>query len=530
MNRTDEFVEVREIADAVCSGIATPEQLAKLEALLEGNFDAQKFYYDYVKMHMQLTSPAEQQMELVFRRMTEEVVLRPKEERLVQDIQPPKKNKRILALGVILFFCLMGAFIWVVVNQSSTSVAARLTKGSISIYGHGDLDGDAIYTGNYRAEQAATLTMENGDILHFTAMSTFKLYNNREVKLRKGKVRVEATANHNTIVHGKTYIIQSNGSGLTLDLTKQQPVLTSGENTLLIPERWRPKHYYSFDGQSDRVVDSAGSAYGIAASGATRTQGYVGKGAFMFDNSANARIELGSGGGTALGTGTFAVTDGVTIEALVRPDFSGEYNELDEIFRKDHGDEHLRMLFSFQHDSGKHFVVPAGDYKESLSFGLYILGQGYHELKVALDGQEGRPNLADLKDGNFHHVVATYNSGSGLKAIYINGEMHASYQYPPGSKVLSGGPGMAAIGNIPTERRWHMEAFSGAIDEVAFYDYALPQFMLRRHFENTQQGNNYFGFTPSDKPLPMGIKLPLPTNITVRLSPLTGLPDSVVNE
>ena len=144
-----------------------------------------------------------------------------------------------------------------------------------------------------------------------------------------------------------------------------------------------------------------GWAYGIPAAGATKIKGLIGY-AVNFDNSANARIELGSGGGTGPGTGSFAVSDGVTIEALIRPEYSGDFGDIDEIFRKDRGDKALRMLLSFQHDQGKNYLKPEGDVKESLSFGLFILGQGYHELKLPLDGKNGRPTLAALKDGNYH--------------------------------------------------------------------------------------------------------------------------------
>ena len=77
---------------------------------------------------------------------------------------------------------------------------------------------------------------------------------------------------------------------------------------------------------------------------------------------------------------------------------------------------------------------PAGDYKESLSFRLYIVGQGNHELKLPLDGKSGRPTL---KGGKPHNIAETYNVKTGLEAIFIDGEMLVTYQYPAGSKVLS---------------------------------------------------------------------------------------------
>ncbi|CAI3970631.1 hypothetical protein EZ55_04220 (plasmid) [Alteromonas macleodii] len=89
---------------------------------------------------------------------------------------------------------------------------------------------------------------------------------------------------------------------------------------------------------------------------------------------------------------------------------------IDEIFRKDQSDKENRILLSFQNDRGKSILRPAGDYKESLSFRLYIVGQGNHELKLPLDGKSGRPTL---KGGKPHNIAETYNVKTGLEAIFI---------------------------------------------------------------------------------------------------------------
>ena len=88
---------------------------------------------------------------------------------------------------------------------------------------------------------------------------------------------------------------------------------------------------------------------------------------------------------------------------------------IDEIFRKDQSDKENRILLSFQNDRGKSILRPAGDYKESLSFRLYIVGQGNHELKLPLDGKSGRPTL---KGGKPHNIAETYNVKTGLEAIF----------------------------------------------------------------------------------------------------------------
>lgn len=532
MKRSEQFPEIREIADAVCSDSVTSEQLNKLEALLKGKPNAQRFYYDYVSMHTQLIGKSADNLEFVYRRLTEEIVVRPKNpfiftdqnEALGNDENQVTRHNKFIYLLFLMLIVIVISLTWFAVNSNNNTYVAKLINGNVSIVGRGHIDGKRLEVGDYHVEQPTTLTLTNGDTLYLAPGSKIKLFNNDEIRLKRGKLTVKSDLGQNTIIHSRSFILLTNGSNLTLDLTQTKPMVSTGKNTLIIPNRWRPTHYWTFDGQSDRVIDSAGSAVGIASNGAKRVQGAIGRGAIHFDNTRSARIELGSGGGTAPGTGSFAVSDGVSIEALIKPEYSGEYKELDEIFRKDHGDDDLRMLLSFQHDKGKSYLKPEGEYAESLSFGLFILGQGYHELKLPLDGNDGRPTLAELKDGNYHHVVASYDVQSGIKAIYINGEKLAWYQYPPGSKMLSGGPGMAAIGNNPVEARWH-EAFAGAIDEVAFYDFALTEFALQRHWQHVQLGHNYFGLPASEQALPNYIKWPLPAFSELKLNTVTGLPE-----
>lgn len=52
--------------------------------------------------------------------------------------------------------------------------------------------------------------------------------------------------------------------------------------------------------------------------------------------------------------------------------------------------------------------------------------------------------------------------------------------------------------------------------------------MISQHFEEVQQGLNYFGLRPSDEPLKRHVKIALPPSTTLALDPLTGLPEKVV--
>lgn len=535
MKQSEKFSAIREIADDVCNDSASNEQIQQLEQLLRGNSQAQQFYYEYISMHNHLKSAADRNMEVVYRRMTEEVIVRPHADGVIgrhtdlKSIPEPfarRYKHQLWIIGVLTL--LLALAIFQVINHTNAAFSAKVKQGYVSIVGKGTIDHNTLYQGEYKAEQDAIVELTNGDTFELSADSVIKFISNTEIELKAGKLSIQAVSGNNIEVNSSNYSLHSNGTQLALDLTQAHPKVTSGKSTVLIAKRWRPKHFWSFDGSSDQIIDSAGNAFGIPAKGVTRTKGLLGAGAAYFDDTADARINVGTGGATVPATGSFSVIDGITLEVLIKPEYSGELNKVDEIFRKGHPGENLRFMLSFHHDHGKDYIRPKIDTHESLSFGLYLVGQGYHELKLPLDGQEGRPTLANLKNGQAYHIVASYNVETGLKSIYINGEQLASFQYPPGSKILSGGPGQAMIGNNPLESLWERYAFSGTIDEFAFYDFALPPYIISNHYKQIQQGNNYFGLRPSSKKLPEKIKINLPPETSVQLSALTGLPEAIL--
>jgi hypothetical protein len=151
------------------------------------------------------------------------------------------------------------------------------------------------------------------------------------------------------------------------------------------------------------------------------------------------------------------------------------------------------VLLSFQNDGRNYCGYSEPEVSEGpcLSFGLHLAGRGYRELDMPLDGQDGRPTLADLTDGEPHHVVAAYDSFTGRKVIFIDGVKRFEHAYPVGTLILSGGPVAATIGNHGSS-----EPFTGVIDELALYDFALTPAEVAEHWRRVTAGENYFGSEP----------------------------------
>lgn len=542
MNRSERFNEVRAIADDICEGTVTQAQLQELEGLLSNDEQAQRFYLDYIEFYFHLKSNALPKLEIVRRKtVVDELIVRPTHapnspherqpyEATSENRTASTKRKLYLAGGLTVLCMLVVYLIIQVKPLLDEPFVGTIVSGDLLIDEKGNVKNTLVFSGMYKTERPVELELRSGDSLILSAYSHFKLFNATEFELKSGEISIISHSEKTVTISTIASDIQMHSGKLTVNANSDTTSVSGDANAKIFPKIWRPKHFWNFDDVGDRVMDFAGRAVGVASNGAQRTHGLVGKGAFYFDNTKHARINVGSGGGSAPATGSFSVIDGVTIEALIKPLYSGEgptttrYGEIDEIFRKDQSDKDHRMLLSFQNDRNKSIVVPAGDYTESLSFGLYILGQGYHELKLPLDGRDGRPTLQELKDGNLHHVVATYDVKSGVKAIYIDGKVGALYQYPPGSKVLSGGAGLANIGNSPNAQGHAAEAYAGTIDEVAFYDFALTPFMVALHYKNVLMGLNYYGKQPSAEALPYKNYIDHTPDKTLLLDNTTGLP------
>jgi len=248
--------------------------------------------------------------------------------------------------------------------------------------------------------------------------------------------------------------------------------------------------------------------------------GLVGPGALRFDNTRAAVVTIAGGTAANVGQGTLAMREAVSIEAVVASEWSGAPGDYDEIYRKEDGP--CRVLLSFQNDGTTHagFAEPAVAPGPCLSFGLCLAGRGYRELDMPLDGRDGRPTRADLADGRPHHVVATFDGFTGTKAIFIDGRLRFAHAYPVGSLILSGGPAPATIGN-----HHGTEPFTGVIDELAIYDFALTAEEIALHHARIARGETAFGIRP---PAPAAPRWKPVTRLvageTVEFDERTGLP------
>lgn len=323
--------------------------------------------------------------------------------------------------------------------------------------------------------------------------SVFGLMSGDAGVLFEGGVRARVTAPEQSYsVEAANLRVVDLGTEFRVDrIDSDRIAVTVLDGEVEVQSRLRlPLVHWSFDDLKDEertATDAIQSLTAVAGPAVRPVAGVVG-GAAFFDNSSGAFLRVEGGTGDKVGAGLLSFSTGISIEAFIVPQWSGEPFDYDEIWRKEDGNS--RVLLSFQNDRTKHagFSVPPVAAGLCLSFGLQVTAPGatgprYDELDMPLDGVDGRPTLAELTDGRPHHVVATFDSFTGMKAIFIDGSLRFTHTYAAGSLIVSGGPEPAFVGSSRGA-----ENFTGSIDELSLYDFALTADEVAEHHRRLLSG------------------------------------------
>jgi hypothetical protein len=105
-------------------------------------------------------------------------------------------------------------------------------------------------------------------------------------------------------------------------------------------------------------------------------------------------------------------------------------------------------------------------------------------------------------NGNWHHIVFKYNSNTGLKSIYIDGECPTGFSktVSPG-KIVTSGNSFLFFNQGVTYYKYY-----GDYDEIALYYRDLPAKLIYKHYIQSQQHlaydftDNYAGTIPTASP------------------------------
>lgn len=111
----------------------------------------------------------------------------------------------------------------------------------------------------------------------------------------------------------------------------------------------------------------------------------------------------------------------------------------------------------------------------ALGYGLGVLTDG--RLRFTTYGiLDYDSNVVVTRDGNYHHVVVTFDSGNDVN-FYLDGVLR---QTVLGTLPARSSPFDLTIGRNPVGV---LEPWNGSIDEVAIYSYVLSGAQVQNHFQ-----------------------------------------------
>ncbi|MFM8414957.1 MAG: LamG-like jellyroll fold domain-containing protein [Planctomycetota bacterium] len=491
----DQRDELLDLAADYVHGTITAAAGSRLEALLQASPGARRDFVDYCMLHGQIAlsttavGPGDRAVRPV---------------RRAGAAIPGIGRVAAMVSGLTLAGCLTLMLVWTARGSRGSLGPGsydnrRLPLVTVASLGADGASPTPISPSTLRPDRATALRSESGADVNVAEAAVFGVTAGDSGALYAGSVQARlAVPDANFSVTAANLRIVDKGTAFRVTrIDADHVAVTVLDGEVEVQARVRlPVCYWPFDdappgGEGPSVSDAVGGLTATLGTSARVVAGLVGKSAVAFDDSPAAVVRIDGGTGERVGRGLFAMAEGITLEAVIVSAWSGRFGDYDEIFRKEDGDS--RVLLSFQNDGTIYegFSEPAVPRGPCLSFGLHLAGRGYRELDMPLDGQAGRPTLAEITDGKPHHVVATYDSFTGRKAIFIDGRQRFEHVYPVGTLVRCGGPAVAEIGNTRGK-----EPFCGVIDEVAIYDFALTPDEVEEHHARVRAGETYFGAQP----------------------------------
>lgn len=487
--------ELLDLAADYVHGTITAADSPRLEALLQASPTARRDFIDYCMLHGQLALST---TALTHDGRAGSVV------RGTGAGLPGIGRVAVMACGLALAGCLAAVLV-----RTARESAGPAEPGSydhrrlplVTVAGLG-ADGQSptpISPSTLRPAKATALRSISGAEVNVAGAAVFGVTAGDSGALYEGSVQARLAApDANFSITAANLRIVDKGTAFRVErIDAAHVAVTVLDGEVEVQSRVRlPVCYWSFDdaavgGDESLFIDAIGGLGATRGTSARVVAGLVGDSAVAFDDTSAAVVRIDGGTGEKVGSGLLAMAEGITLEALIVSAWSGRFGDYDEIFRKEDGD--ARVLLAFQNDGKAHEALsePAVPHGPCLSFGLHLAGCGYRELDMPLDGKDGRPTLAEITDGRPHHVVATYDSFTGRKAIFIDGRQRFEHVYPVGTLVRCGGPAVAEIGNTRGT-----EPYRGVIDEFAIYDFALTPEEVEEHHARALAGRTYFGAQP----------------------------------
>lgn len=244
-----------------------------------------------------------------------------------------------------------------------------------------------------------------------------------------------------------------------------------------------PMRYWTFNG-ANAGTDSMGvsnlnfTAYSSQYS--VGTNGQVGKYLTLDGNS------------SLIDGGPLSISNAITVEFLFKPGYL--FNTTNLIKRGDGTFsirmEYPKMSFYTAHKNGSGATVE-------------------DDFVINLDGI-GRKSYSYYMDNNWHHMVFVFNAATGVKQVWVDGELPAGF-----SKTLSSTGTFPNTGNLNfyLNHTVNYVKYFGSIDELALYNTAIPASLIYKHYLGVQTGQPYSFVNNYTNPLPAAAAVTGPVDV-----------------
>ena len=108
-----------------------------------------------------------------------------------------------------------------------------------------------------------------------------------------------------------------------------------------------------------------------------------------------------------------------------------------------------------------------------------------------LDGI-GRGSYGYYLDGNWHHLVFKYNTKTGIKELWVDGQLPAGFKDTvPDTGNFPTNTANPNLNTVYLNESAVYYKYSGCYDEMAIYQYALPDNMIYKHYLEFTQKHHY---------------------------------------
>jgi len=244
-----------------------------------------------------------------------------------------------------------------------------------------------------------------------------------------------------------------------------------------------PIKYFTFNGSNALADSMGGASMNFATYGGTysiQQSGRVGNYLTLDNNSG-----LGNGGAVNL-------TNALSIEFLLKP---GANFRSTVIMQRDDYAFAVRMEYAKFTFVTTHKNSSGGTVEDNFT--------------IDLDGI-GRKSYGYYTDNNWHHIVLVFNAATGLKQIWVDGQLPAGF-----SKTITPGTfNTGGSGNLYLNHTVSYVKYFGSIDELAIYNTAIPASLIYKHYLGVQAGQPYSFVDNYLSPVPAADPISGPVEVT----------------